>query len=80
MKIPIEIRKFPSQYFYEDKLIDGENVKSVNWDLFNNKNTIDYRIKPYLFYNVFGKESRSGSSFVNPTGKFFFRFFSPFPR
>jgi hypothetical protein len=46
--------------------VDGENVKSENWNVFSQ---IDLRFKPFVFYDVFSKETRSGSSYINVQGK-----------
>lgn len=45
--------------------MDGENVKSENWNILSQN---DLRFKPLLFYDVFSKETRSGSSYVNIQG------------
>lgn len=58
-----EIRKFPSKYFYEDKLVDGENVKADYYSIFDRKQ--DLRFRPFLFYDVSSKERKFGNSYVN---------------
>src|SRR5690349_10648296 len=59
-----EIRQFPSKYFYEDKLLDGDNVKSEYYSLFA---TSDTRFRPFIFYDVRSRERRAGNSYTNET-------------
>ena len=57
-----EIRRFPSQYFYHDKLVDGEGFKHLQLEG-------RYRaLRPVTFLDtVLGTEEKHGTSFVNDT-------------
>eukprot|EP01112_Ceratiomyxa_fruticulosa_P006385 TRINITY_DN17180_c0_g1_i1.p1 TRINITY_DN17180_c0_g1~~TRINITY_DN17180_c0_g1_i1.p1 ORF type:complete len:441 (-),score=71.05 TRINITY_DN17180_c0_g1_i1:10-1332(-) len=53
------IRTFPSKHFYNDKLIDGKNIKSLHYTkLFH----YDGRFLPFLFYDLPSEQSREGGS------------------
>jgi hypothetical protein len=54
-----QICKFPSQHFYDDKLINAASVSGSSHTAFFHQNS---RFAPYLFWDLEGMESRQGGS------------------
>lgn len=51
-----EIRRFPSFYFYEDRLKDAPSTLAYDMQYYG-----DRRFRPYLFFDVAGQETQRRS-------------------
>ena len=57
-----KIRMFPSKFFYDNKLEDGENTTGQAWQKPYHSN---FRFQPYVFYDLKSRELRAGRSLRN---------------
>jgi len=53
-----EIREFPSNFFYEDKLFDSDSIAERSAPMYQQNDEV---LKPYMLFHVSGKQERNPS-------------------